>query len=210
MKVQAPLIGKASGTSGGMVFQSYFGNVYTRSLPILFHYPDTPAQQKTQGLFYNILWQFQSIYNSFSEVIPREQRRGRNVYDILSHGIYQAAQTFPNAQATDPPRFFGTDSQQQVKLLPSAYQIAVGQDFVKVGFSLRFSLWRRRFTPSMAHIILIDYDLQSLMAASEAYANGSFNITFENVQKWQETDTIRTYVALSNPEFMSNFYRVSP
>lgn len=209
MKAQVPVIGRATGRSGGMIFQSYHGHTYLRSMPAIFHYPDTKEQQITQGRYYNIMWQFQSIYNSFSKAIPKACRFGKNTYDVLSHGVFRASQTFPTAQAKEPPRWFGNDIQQQVRVLAVCTQFAVVPEVVRLRLSVTYSTWRRQFSPVMYHLILVNSTRQQLIAVSASYAGSEFTVTFENPNGWQQTDTIRPYFALSNTEFMSNFYRVS-
>lgn len=209
MKVQSPIAGHQAGRAGGIIFQTYHGRTYGRSMPILFHYPDTPAQQKTQGLFFNILWQFQSIYRSFSKVIPKSTRGNKNIYNTLSQGVYRAAQTYPKAQAKEPPIWFGQDTQRQVRISTADALLAVEPEAIKTEFSVSIKLWRRRFSPVTSHVLLINRTQQGLLAASTIWTDSRVALSFENSVDWHNSDEIRVYVALSNPEFMTNFYRVS-
>lgn len=210
MKVQNPIVGKAAGRNGNLVFQTYHGNTYAHTLPIIYHYPDTPAQQETQAKYYNIMWQFLSIYRSFSRLIPKDVRTNKNVYDVYSKGVFRAAQTFPKAQQKFPPKWFGADTQQQVKVSGTNVRLDVTQEVVKLGCFIHYSVWRRRFQPKFCHVLLINYSMQALMMVSEPYSGSELYAEFSNISKWQSTDIIRVYVALSNREFISNFYRLLP
>ena len=71
MKVQQPLLGHSSGSLAGMVYQTYNGTTYMHTKTTNYHYPDTPAQQKVQGLYWSIMRQWLTVYRGASKLFPK-------------------------------------------------------------------------------------------------------------------------------------------
>lgn len=209
MKVQNPTIGHASGQSGGLVFQTYFGNTYARSLPVLFHYPATTKQQEAQAQYFNIFWQYRDIYRSFGKFSISANMRYANRYNAILKGIFKVAQVFPSEQGKPFPRFIGTDRQHQVRLSTSSSLLDVTSENIALKVDVLFSLWRRKFSPIFFHFILVNTTTKELLSVSNLYSDSSIRFEISNDVSWQSSQTIAAYVALSNTEFFTNFYLIT-
>lgn len=209
MKAQIPILNHASGQSAGFIYQTYYGNTYMRSMPVLFHYPDTPAQQKAQGTFYNIQEQLLAIYGQYSLRFPGNQRHNTNMFDVISKGIYTAAKSYPNARAKSQIRCFGNDRQKQVKITPIKYGISIDSRQINVESVYAYSTWRRVFSPVTCYLLLINQNQQLLLATSFNYMAQNFTVQLTNSQVWVPNDEVVAYLALGNQEFFSNFNLIS-
>lgn len=206
MKVQLPVVNHASGTTGNLIFQTYRGRTYARALPTIFHYPNTPAQQIVQGKFYNIMQQYRQIFRVFQKITPKPIRQKCNIFDTYAKGIFQAAGTYSSDKTLPPPRYFGTDRQQQCKISAIAAEIHIEKTIVKISVTPKLTLWRRRFVPNLYNLLLVNATQQTLMMITDIYGGGEVGADFYNAQDWRDTDTIHIYLMLSNSEFLSNFY----
>lgn len=208
MKNQLPWINHAAGTSGNMVYQTYNGHTYSHAKTTLYHYPNTPAQQDTQGKYYNIMWQFLPIYRHLKKFIPKQVRHNCNMYDVLSHGVFLASLTFPNPLRKTPPKWFGHDTMRQIDLHFSDINSAIDEEWIRLNFNVLQTSFRRRFKPAFSHILLVNITQQMLIAQTDEYQSSTFAIRLQNVSKWQPSDTIAAYLALSDNTFFTNFYRI--
>lgn len=205
MKVQSPIVGHQRGRTGGLIFQTYFGNTYARSMPALFHYPDTRKQQATQLRFYNVLRQLQPIYREFGKTIPQAQRYDKNFYTIFAKGIYKAIQAFTPDKTTENVRWFGTDKQKQVRLSFGYVKMGVSPDSIALAFNVTYTLWRRKFTPQHIHIIVLNLTKQYITSHHELYNGSDYELRIPTTTVCKPTDQVVAYLALSNYEFLSNF-----
>ena len=210
MKVQQPLIGHSSGTLAGMVYQTYHGATYMHAKPSIYHYPDTPAQQKVQGLYWNIMRQWQEIYRGAVKTFPKAMPINSNIFDIWAAGIFQGAQTYPRPMQPNPKKWFGQDKRQSVRLSFRHAQCEMQDDVLKLEFLVFFDCKRRRFAPTLCHIIVINRNEQLLEYAFANYTTNDIRLTFVDLVGWSPTDELRVYAALQNNEYYTNFYRVLP
>lgn len=208
MKLQLPWINRAAGTTAGIVFQTYNGNTYSHAKTAYYHYPNTQAQQETQGKFYNIMWQFLYIYRSMRIYIPAQVRHNCNMYNVLSSGVFAASLTYPNPQRKTPPVWFGADKMQQVKVNFANGAIEVSLQSVSVKFNVSLQFYRRNFNPKFYHLLLVNASQQLLMSETSTYTSSCFAIELQNISKWLPTDTISVYLMLSNKNFSTNFYKI--
>lgn len=208
MKAQLPIIHHGSGHAGNIIFQTYWGRTFLRSMPVLFHYPDTPAQQKAQGLYWTITRQFQAIYGNFKRSFPKRNNSNKNIYNVLSKGIFQAADPYDSQHTAPPPLRFGLDTQQQIKLLFPVSKVVVEKTTVIMSFQVSLHMWRRAFRPATAFVLAINRTQQSLLGTIQPYEHGNFDIILQNTMAWLPTDDVVVYVAAGNKETLSNFYLI--
>lgn len=210
MKVQQPFIGHSSGTLAGMVYQTYHGATYMHAKPSIYHYPDTPAQQKVQGLYWNIMRQWQTIYRGAVKTFPKAMPINSNIFDIWAAGIFQGAQTYPRPMQPTPRKWFGQDKRQSVRLYFSHAEWDIADNSLKLSFVIRYRNMRRSFTPTICHVIVINKTQQLLEYAFTSYVNPLIKLTFVDMDGWRPSDELRIYAALQNNEYYTNFYRVIP
>ena len=208
MKVQQPLLGHSSGTLAGMVYQTYNGATYMRAKTPIYHYPDTPAQQKVQGSYWTIMRQWQTIYRSAAKAFPKAMPCSWNVFDIWAAGIYQAAQTYPRLFRNEPPKAFGQDKRKSVVLQFPASGVEFEDDVLKVDFVVNVVCLRRLFVPQTLHCLVINKTQQLLQYAFADYVDNHFTLVFQGLSGWYPTDELRIYVALQNDNFYTNFNRL--
>ncbi len=208
MKFQLPWIGNANGSTGDMVFQSYNGRTYGHVKTNNYHYPDTEAQQKAQGLFYNIIHQYNAIYPTLKVAIPKAQRVNTNAYDVIASGLFWASLTYPNPRRKFPPCDFGLDFTPQVILSLSQVEISVTDKVIKAACTVQISTFRRFFMPEKFQVFLINVTQQMLIFSFDEYYPNTVAVDFENINKWQSTDHIEAYLSLYSPNFMSNYTRL--
>lgn len=208
MKAQLPIIHHGSGHAGNIIFQTYWGRTFLRSMPVLFHYPDTPAQQKAQGLYWTITRQFQAIYGIFKRSFPKRNNSNRNIYSVLSKGIFQAADPYDSQHTTPPPLRFGLDTQQQIKLSFLVSKVVVEKTTISIAFQLSVSLWRRAFRPTRVYLVAVNRTQQSLLGAEQSYQSTEIEFVLQNSVLWESTDAVVAYVAIGNKETLSNFYLI--
>lgn len=206
MKVQMPIVGHAAGRTAGLIYQTYNGHTYARSLPVIYHYPDTPLQQDCQAKFYNIQEQWLPIYNSFKRLIPRNQRHNTNMFNVLSAGVYLAAQTYANSNSKGRPQHFGSDIQQQIQIKTIKAGISIDPKLVVIDADVVFVSWRRTFVPRACSLLLVNASQQLLMFTRFDYSESDFRIEFSNMQSWLQGDSISAYLALASKDFFTDFY----
>ena len=210
MKVQQPFIGHSSGTLAGMVYQTYNGATYMHAKTTNYHYPDTPAQQKVQGLYWDIMRQFQLVYRGASKAFPKVMPCNWNVFDIWAAGVFQAAQTYPRLFKAAPSKWFGQDFKQSVKLQFGTVTVDFADNNLKVDYSVTYRGIRRQFLPTMVHTLVINKTRQLLQYAFADYTGAQVVLMFQGLEGWSARDELRIYVALQNDIFFTNFYRLLP
>lgn len=205
MKVQNPIIGKATGSNQELVYQTYFGNTYVRTKPSIFHYKDSKAQQDTQALFFDIQQQWLHIYEALSDYYTSRQRNDKNVFNVLSAGIYKAIRTYPKSSNLYPPRFFGADDYNQVKAIFEEVFWEFQGKFIEFKFTFSQIQSSRQFSPNTFHLLALNVSQQLIYYINDIFTLPTTNITLTNSSDWLQSDEIRVYIALSDHAFMSNF-----
>ena len=205
MKVQLPWIGKASGSSAGTIYQTYWGRTYSRSFPSSFHYPDTPSQQSAQAKFYDTMRIWLPIYQSISPLIGADQRHNVNCYNLYLKSIYRLLNPFEKGSNSRPPRYFGVDDLNRVIVrMADIYFVAT-----KVNFELHFHYSDESISIAdnfqRAHFLLANRTRQSLYYRWYWYTPYTTYQGFKNTNDWQADDEIYSYVALSGSHWLGNF-----
>lgn len=210
MRIQSPIVGKCSGSSGNLIFQSYHGKVYVRTHPVIYHYPDTPNQKTTQSKFFAIQRQWWPIYNALKYTFTKEQRRNKNSFNILSSGIYLGASTYPQPYRKNPPHNFGLDTYNHVFIAVESSAEYVTRSFVRFIFKNFAFKSDIRFSPLKFIAIAINVTTQSLMMISDDFNGSLAEVTFENTIGAESGQTLRLYLCLADDHFTSNFYLLLP
>ena len=205
MKVQLPFHNHAAGRSGGSIFQTYWGRTFARSMPVLFHYPDTPSQHDTQMKYYNIVRQLKTAYPTISLNVPKSQRYNTNVYNIYSQAVFQILNPYAKPQFSKPPRFFGLDKLNRV-ILPAVVD----------GFSIEGKWFYFRFhflTPVVGISDVFNWFIVFCFNRSrhQIYCSRfwytptitQFSAAFGS--SWAVNDDILMYFCLSGQNWLGNF-----
>lgn len=205
MKVQLTWFGKAAGRSAGTIYQSYFGNTYTRAMPFSFHYPDTKKQQETQASFFDIQRNWFPIYNQIKLNIKMQQRNNKNVSNRLSQAVYKVLNPYNKKNNKEPLRYFGLETKNENRPVTARVQIDFKENIINVFFDMNRPYWNRQENISNSHLLLFNQSQQSMLYQNNNF-QASVNIfSFENTLNWQESDTIYIYLALSSENYLANF-----
>lgn len=209
MKVHLPIVGKATGSSAGLIYQSYWGNTYTRSFPFSFHYPDTSKQQKCQFDFFQIQRAWWPIYNKLKFSIPKQCRRNTNVYNKLSNGIYKVFMTYSVIKVENIVEVWGLDERKSVVMEIEKERLEFENNAIIARFSINDIYGKRHFSPQSYNMLLCNIKQQEFyFQTSEVHADLN-EVEFLVQSEWSRTDIIVAYVAFSNDEFFTNFYLCS-
>lgn len=209
MKVHLPFVGKATGSSAGLIYQSYWGNTYTRSFPFNFHYPDTDKQQKCQFDFFRIQRAWWPIYNKLKFSIPKQCRRNTNIYNKLSKGLYVVFMTYSKIKEENILEIWGLDERKTVMMDIGRMPIRIDNDNIYVGFSINGIYGKRHFSPQSYNMLLCNITQQEFYFQTNEVHAGLNEVEFLILSEWNRTDIIIAYVAFSNDEFFTNFYLCS-
>lgn len=205
MKVHLPIVGKATGSSAGLIYQSYWGNTYTRSFPFIFHYPDTAKQHKCQFDFFKVQRAWWPIYNQLKLSIPKQCRRNTNVYNVLSNGIYNVLMTYSSGIIQGYVKIWGLDKRNTVKIDIEVGATSTDEDFIRMKCDVNSIIWKRHFNPSIYHILLFNLSTQEFLYKSQFYVKPHITEEFINTLDWQSDHNVIAYLAFSNREFLTNF-----
>lgn len=209
MKVHLPIVGKATGSSAGLIYQSYWGNTYTRSFPFSFHYPDTDKQQKCQFDFFQIQRAWWPIYKELKMSIPKQCRRNTNVYNELSNGLYRALMTYAPVKTENALQVWGLDKRKSVKADLKTSKIIIEDQRVFVSCYLNGFYGKRKFVPSVFNMLLCNITQQEFYLKIEKLESDTIAVEFFVTSEWSQSDIIVAYVAFSNDEFFTNFFLCS-
>lgn len=207
MKFQFPWIRNASGTSAGLVFQTYRGRTYGHAKTEFYHYPNTPAQQDTQGKFYNIMRQYIAIYPELSHFIPRSQRQNRNVFNDFGSAMFAASLTYPNPYRKYPPLKFGVDKDNTLTIAVVIDSLVINDKTINVLAKYTYSTFRRVFAPKTLHVFFANSSQQEILYTHQPASQDDFSLSLSNSKQWLQSDNISMYVALSDQSFLSNFFK---
>lgn len=209
MKVHLPIVGKATGSSAGLIYQSYWGNTYTRSFPFIFHYPDTAKQQKCQFDFFQIQRAWWPIYNQLKLSIPKQCRRNTNVYNELSNGLYKVFMTYAEIKAQNVVDVWGLDKRKTVVFELKNYPITFDGLKLAVETKILDIYGKRSFDPTNYNMLLCNVSQQEFYFKAAKLYSKEIKESFVITSEWSQSDIIVAYVAFSNDEFFTNFYLCS-
>lgn len=210
MQVQLPLFGKAGGHSRELIYQSYNGKTYARSMPLLYHYPDTPAQQITQAKFYDLQRSWLPAYKDLSTHIARNQRNNKNPFNMLSKGIYKIFHPFQDESRYIYPSNFGLDPKNRVRPYILEYRIFVEPRDVNLEFEMSRPFNDLQVQLTTCHIILFNITSQTMIYTSSDIIPDQNIFVLKNTNEWKPTDKIKFYCALSGKDWLGNFNLIKP
>lgn len=205
MKVQLTWFGKAAGRSAGTIYQSYFGNTYTRAMPFSFHYPDTKNQQKTQASFFDIQRNWFPIYNQIKLNIKMQQRNDKNVFNQLSQAVYRILNPYAKKVNEKPQRFFGLEPRNENRAIIAELQVRFRDARINIYFDMQRPYWYRSEQIKSSHLLVFNRTQQTMMYQQTKFQAGVNDIVFENIMHWTETDEIMIYLAIASENYLANF-----
>lgn len=209
MKVQIPILNKATGRSGDTIFQSYYGNTYARSMPILFHYSDTPSQQLTQATFFDLQRLWIPIYNHLKLSIQGQQRKNKNPFNVMSSFIYKIFNPFNTEPTLKYPSNFGLDRLNRVRPVVVGSTINITSEYVELTYDMQ-RLWNgTSFVMTTTNLLLFNIKRQSMLYLDIPFRAGEDTLKMPNVNDWLPDDVILFYMALSCESWLGNFNRIA-
>lgn len=207
MIIQSPLLGHLSGTTGNLIAQTYHGKTHIRTKPISYHYPATEEQQKTQARFYDIQRQWQPIYNIISPFYTASQRKGKNIFNLLSEGVYKAAETYPETTPPPAPRQFGSEKNLSLIINPTLGKIVTTDKLII--FDGKYNITARNKKVSRKYLLTLFFNVaqQTMMLSIEENPSQAIHIEISNTYKWQVEEKLHVYCAIVTSNIVSNFFK---
>lgn len=205
MKVQLPWIGKAAGSSAGMIYQSYWGRTYARSFPSMFHYPNTPSQQACQSAFHDIRRIWQPIYNELKHFVSSGQRSNRSIYNIYMKSIFRLLNPYGVPKNDVIPSNFGLDRYNTKRVDLGEASLVFRSSDIMLLFTQNSLVNTPYNKTTSEHFILINKTDQTLYYRIASYSPSRRNMDFKNTYRWSSSDDILCFVAISVEGWMGNF-----
>lgn len=205
MKVQLPWAGKATGSSAGLIYQSYWGRTFARTFPSIFHYPDTQLQQITQAKFHDIRRVWDPIYRNISQYIGKGQRVNRNTYNDYLRGLYRAFNPYDEKSKNTPPRYWGIDPANRMTLELADVRIINIKDLIAIRWGTITLHNKISAAPTNQMILLLNLTQQTLYFADVEYVSYRHDWAFRNLQDWREDDKLLFYTAIAAKDWLGNF-----
>lgn len=206
MQIFSNYIGHASGSTGKLIFQTYHGKTHVRKKPEFYHYPDTEEQQKTQAIFYNLQHPFQQCYRILSPFIPAWQRHNTNAFNVIGSAVYAAAQSYPRRSNPRKPEFFGVDKYNNTQIITTNKGIEIEQNTILFKATIKPKTTKKRFKPTTYHLFIFNVTTQQLIYTYDQFTNSTITAELSNVMKWTDKHFLKTYIALSQDNYITNFY----
>lgn len=206
MLVQSPFLGLQAGSSADMVFQSYGGRTVMRSKPVLFHYQPTPNQLAAQNKYYAFRSRWLPVYRQLKEYFPKTDRLGLNYYNILTSGIFKAAQTFPPYDEQDPIQRFGFDIYDRFQGEQGSISVVTSGRTYTIRLNAYTLESQVHFVPAYIHGLMLSPALQDVQLHTISYAAAPVTFPFDNSNSWFPGNTLYLYIAFSNSEFFTDFF----
>lgn len=208
MKVQLPWAGKATGSSAGLIYQSYWGKTYARTFPAIFHYPNTPAQQACQAKYWHRRIEAQDCYRTIQPHLSSYQKRLTNTYNAMFKSVNDMFTKQVTSQYSPIPYAFGIDLKYSVyaAIIPKNYTITPSQVIVEAKVKEIKSEFQ--FQPNKAFLVLVNFRRQELWTQQPKYDNGYIYGVWKNTTAWASDYTPMFYIGLADDHFFSNFFLI--
>lgn len=210
MKVQLPWLNKASGRSAGTIYQSYWGATYTRSMPTLFHYPDTEKQQETQAKFYDTQRNWLPIYRQLMQYASPSQRKNKNSFNRLSRYVYKILNLYYGITHYTAPAAWGLERLNKMRPVITNMELYLKDDNIILEIDVNRPHNETQHRVRWIHILLFNLTQKYLLFQTIPIAGGLQNVIFSNTMDWQPSDGFRVYIALSDNDWLGNFNLCDP
>lgn len=205
MKVHLPIVGKASGSSAGLIYQSYWGNTYTRSFPFSFHYPDTTKQQECQASFFDIQRIWIPIYKELTKNIAPMQRKNKNPFNKLTSAVYRVFNPYKRKELKNLPQNWGLDQNNRVRAKITNPEISVDSKQITLSFYMQRPIKDIDIFITDTLILLFNQRQQNMYFKTIPF-QGDYNLVdIVNTNNWELDDDISVYIALACNEWLGNF-----
>lgn len=205
MKVQLPWFGKATGSSAGMIYQSYWGHTYARTFPASFHYPNTPAQQACQARYWHNRFEANVCYGTIEEQLSDYQKRIVNPYNQMQKSVIGMMTEFEENPYSPVPTEFGIDSIKAINATIQSYQCVVRPDYVLLDANITQITSKFRFEPKKCFLVLVNRIRREVWTQPANIHGNNIYGTWPNTTTWPMTHVAFFYVALADNHYISNF-----
>ena len=205
MKVQLPIMGRASGSSAGLIYQAYYGNTYARSFPLIFHYPDTKKQQQCQASFFDIQRVWLPIYLNLTKNISKMQRKNTNPFNKLMASVYRIFNPYQHAKFNKLPKDFGLDRYNRLRADIREQHVRIEPNTVTLTFYMMRPVVGIGVSPNETHVLLFNLSQQNMYYTKIPLRGDTNTVELSNTNKWEPDDKIALYIALSAPNWLGNF-----
>lgn len=205
MKLQLPWLGKATGSSAGLIIQSYWNRTFGRSFPALFHYPDTPEQQEAQAKFYDIQRIWVPIYNELRTNFPKYQVRNKNPFNLFSKNIYKILDPYKPIYQINFAKNFGLDPLNRVRAVVQDVQRVITPETISLRIIQGRPYIYLNYTFDTMHLLLLNKERQDIIYTKLPWTGDLPWIELENTNEWKYGNTLILCYALSCAEWFGNF-----
>lgn len=206
MKVQLPWFGKATGSSAGMIYQSYWGHTYARTFPAIFHYPDTPAQQLCQDIYWGIRRSCGALYEEIRYDISPYQKRMQNPYNTLNQSARKLFLAGPPGLNKNWPMYFGVDSLNAISANIIDANNMIRPDRINFDSRLRDLSSKFIFEPTKVWYALVNFTRMELWCRQGQIERDYLYGFYPNTTGWPELDNVLFAACIANEHYMSNFF----
>lgn len=206
MKVQLPWMGKATGSSAGLIYQSYWGRTYARTFPAVFHYPNTPAQQACQAKYWHNRFEAGVCYRTIQRNLSPYQKRITNPYNAMFKSVndmFNQRDANPNSPI---PYDFGIDIRHSVYAIIKPVFYVVRPDWVIIDANIKEIKSEFQFIPDKAFLILVNFIRNEVWTQPTNFHSGNIYGEWPNTTTWPSTQYPHFYVGLANDHFCTNFF----
>ena len=207
MKVHVPFIGKVTGSSAGLIYQSYWGKSFARTFPALFHYPDTPSQQQAQAKFYEIQKIWNGIYADLKTYIGPSQKKNKNPYNVLSKYIYRVLNPYNKALFATTPKYFGFDPLNRVRASIGIYSFDITEEYINLTFAMNRPYIGIDVEIKDIVFLFFNRSRKDLAMSIETFDAMLNKVQIHNDNEWKNRDICILYIALAGPNYLANFNR---
>lgn len=177
-----------------------------RSKPALFHYQPTAAQLAAQNKYYSLRSKWLPVYRQLKPYFPPTDRQGLNYFNILTSGVFKAAQTFPPYSEQDPITRFGFDIYDRIQGEQGSITVVTSGRTYTIRLNSYTMSANVDFSPTYIHGLMLSPALQDVQLHTVDFSTAPVVFPFDNTNKWFPGNTLYLYIAFSNDEFFSDFF----
>lgn len=210
MKVQIPILNKAAGRLRNTIFQSYWGATYLRSMPLLFHYPDTPDQQRTQAIFFDIQRNWIPIYQQLMQYAAPSQRKNMNTFNRLSRYVYKILDPYNAINNYITPKVWGLERLNKMRPAIPGFQITFKDESIFLDFDVNRPYNDTNHYIRWYHVLLCNLTQKNMLYQVIPVSGETEHVVFSNTLEWLPSNRFRFYIALSDDHWLGNFNICDP